>query len=444
MSHLPPIVKSPPGWQLMRWIADPLDLQAECAQTYGDTFKLRLGNLGAFFVFGNPQGVKEIFSRDPSHFDVGRANTLAASLVGSNSLLLADGARHQRDRKLLMPPFHGERLQTYAHLIAQITRQIADRWRPGRVFVARTAMQQITLEVILQVVFGLREGQRYQALKSTLAGLLDLTDSPFRSSLLFFKFLQKDWGPLSPWGWFQRLKREIDALLQAEIDARRDQSDLHRQDILSLMLVARDEAGQGMGDQELKDEMITLLFAGHETTATTLAWALYEIHRHPTVKDKLCHELESFGDKADPIAIARLPYLTAVCQEVLRRYPVIPILFPRIVKVPMTLMGYDFEPEMLLAPSAYLVHYREDLYPDAHQFKPDRFLSRQYAPHEYFPFGGGNRRCLGYALAQLEMKLVVATVLSNYPLALNETASVKPQRRGFTLSPGGGVKMRLS
>lgn len=444
MSHLPPTVESPPWWQLMRWIADPLALQAECAQTYGDSFKLQLGKLGAFFIIGNPQGVQEIFSQDPSQFDVGRGNQLAEALVGSNSLLLADGERHQRDRKLLMPPFHGERLQTYAHLIAQITRQVADQWQPGRGFIARTAMQHITLEVILQVVFGLHEGQRYQRLKSSLAGLLDLTDSPLRSSLLFFKVLQKDWGPLSPWGWFQRRKQEIDGLLQAEIDARRVQCDSERQDVLSLMLVAQDEKGQGMSDQVLKDEMITLLFAGHETTATTLAWALYEIHRHPTVKDKLVHEIESLGDDADPIAIARLPYLTAVCQEVLRRYPVIPILFPRIAKVPMTLMGYDFEPEMVLAPSAYLVHYQEALYPDAHQFQPDRFLARQYAPHEYFPFGGGNRRCLGYALAQLEMKLVVATVLSGYPLALNETAHVKPQRRGFTLSPEGGVKMRLS
>jgi len=206
---------------------------------------------------------------------------------------------------------------------------------------------------------------------------------------------------------------------------------------------ARDENGQPMTDVELHHELMTLLFAGHETTATALAWAFYWIHQLPSVHEKLLSELDSLGDKPEPMAIARLPYLNAVCSETLRIYPVVFFAFPRVTKSPIEIMGQHFDNNTTLIPCTYLTHHQEDLYPESNQFKPERFIERQFSPYEYLPFGGGNRRCLGLALAQLEMKLVLATILSNYQLALADSKPVKPQRRGLTIAPTGGIHMVL-
>ena len=427
----------------MNWIADPLGFQDKYSRQYGDIFTMQLGGLGSFVIIGDPHAIGEIFSQEAKQFDVGRGNTLAIPLLGQNSLMLMDGDRHRRERKLLMPPFHGERLQTYAKQICQITEQVASQWQVGQPFVARTAMQKISLEVIVQIVFGLSEGERYEQLKPLLTDWLNMTDSPLRSSILFLQFLQRDWGTWSPWGQMKQRRRQIHNLLQAEIDERRAQGKGNEghTDILSLMMAARDENGQAMTDEELRDELLTILFAGHETTATTLAWALYQIHQQPHVHEKLLKELDGLGGNKSPMEISQLPYLTAVCQETLRMYPVLPAIFGRITKAPIKIAGHQFDAEIPLLASIYLVHYREDLYPEPKQFKPERFLERQYSPSEYFPFGGGNRRCLGYALAQLEIKLVLATVLSNYQLALAEDKPVKSQRRGFTLAPTGGVRL---
>jgi unspecific monooxygenase len=440
LNQLPNCITSPPWWQLINWIADPIAFQHKYSQKYGDIFSMHLSGLGSYVIIGNPQAIQEIFNQD-SKFDIGRGNELAKPLLGQNSLMLMDGDRHRRERKLLMPLFHGERLQTYAKQICLITNQITSQWQVGQPFIARSTMQKVSLEVILQIVFGLSAGERYQQLKRLLTPWLDMTDSPLRSSMLFFQFLQKDWGTWTPWGQMKQRQVQIHRLLQAEIAEKSTKNDEKGTDVLSLMMVARDENGQPMSDAELTDELLTILVAGHETTATTLAWAFYQIYQHPDVLEKLQQELDSLGDNFHPMEIAQLPYLTAVSQETLRMYPGIPELFPRITKSSTKIAGYEFDAETTLMPSIYLVHYREDLYPNAEQFKPERFLRRQYSPSEYLPFGGGSRRCLGYALAQLEIKLVLATVLSKYQLALAEDKPVKLQRRGFTLAPAGGVRM---
>lgn len=443
MSQLPNCVTSPSWWQLINWIVDPLGFQDKQSRKYGDIFTVQLSGLGPYVIVGNPQAIQDIFSQD-SKFDSGRGNGLAEPLIGQNSLMLLDGDRHRRERKLLMPPFHGERLHTYAQQISLITQQFASQWPVGEPFIARTAMQKISLEVILQVVFGLSEGDRYQQLKPLLTEWINMTDSPLRSSMLFLKALQQDWGSWTPWGQMKARQRQVHALLQAEIEERRTQAQPERSDVLSLMMAARDDNGQAMTDEELRDELLTILFAGHETTATTLAWAFYQILQRSEVHETLHQELDTLPENAPPMAIAQLPYLTAVCQETLRMYPVLPVIFPRIAKAPVQVGGQWFDAETTFMPTIYLVHYREDLYPDAHQFKPERFLDRQYAPSEYLPFGGGSRRCLGYALALLEMKLVIATILSRYQLALAEDKPVKLQRRGFTLAPTGGVQIAIT
>lgn len=443
MSQVSKCIPSAPWWQLIQWIADPIEFQKRHQQQYGDVFTMRLAGLGSFVIIGNPQVIQDIFSQD-TRFDVGRGNGLAEPLIGKHSVMLMDGDRHRRERKLLMPPFHGERLQTYASQICLITEQVARQWQIGQPFVARSAMQQISLEVILQVVFGLSEGERYQQLKPLLTRWLNLTDSPLRSSILFFKFLQKDWGTWTPWGQLKAQQRQMHNLLQAEIEERRTQETEGRKDVLSLMMAARDENGQAMTDEQLRDELLTILFAGHETTATSLAWAFYQILRNAEIHEKLLQELDTLGADRSPLEIAQLPYLNAVTQETLRMYPVLPVIFPRITRSRTQIAGYEFEAETTLMPSIYLVHSREDLYPAATEFKPERFLSRQYSPSEYMPFGGGSRRCLGYALAQLEMKLVLAMIFSKYKLALAENRPVKLQRRGFTLAPKGGVRLVMT
>lgn len=440
---LPPGPQTPRLWQLARWIANPLGLLEECAQRYGDPFTLQLSGFNDFVFLSHPQAIQEIFTADAQRFDASRGNSIVRPLLGDNSLLLLSGERHKRERRLLMPPFHGERMHSYAQLIVEIAEGVASQWQPGKPFSVRTAMQEITLQTILHAVFGLNKGDRYEQLKPLLAAMLDMTGSPLRSSMLFFDTLQKDWGAWSPWGRMVRRRQQIHALLQAEIDERRSQPERAGSDVLSLMMAARDEDGQPMTDTELRDELVTLLFAGHETTATALAWAFYWIHKLPSIREKLLDELDALGDNSEPMAIAKLPYLNAICSETLRIYPVVPITFPRITLSPVTIMGHTYEADTMLTPCIYLVHHREDLYPDSHQFKPERFLERQFSPYEYLPFGGGNRRCLGFALALMEMKLVLATILSRYQLVLAETKPVKPQRRGLTIAPASGVRMAI-
>lgn len=230
----------------------------------------------------------------------------------------------------------------------------------------------------------------------------------------------------------------------AEIQERRQQHDPSRTDVLTLLLQAQDEDGEAMTDEQLRDELMTLLIAGHETTATAVAWALYWVHRTPSVQNQLLHELEALGTNPDPMAIVRLPYLTAICNEALRIYPIAMLTVPRAVKEPVELMGYQLQPGTKLYGCIYLTHRREDLYPEPEQFKPERFLERQFTPYEFYPFGGGIRRCIGEALALFEMKLVLATMISRYQMTLASNKPEIPQRRGVTLAPGTGVKLVLN
>lgn len=429
--------KTPRFAQLIEWVFNPLQLMEKAAKTYGDTFKLFLvGNNPMVFV-SHPQAIKEIFTANPDKFDVGKGNKLAASLLGEQSLVLLDGAQHQRQRKLLTPPFHGDRMKSYGELICKITEKVISEWKIGEPFEVRNSMQEISLRVILQAVFGLNEGKRYDEIKHLISSVLEISGSPLKAMLVFVPLLQKDLGAWSPWGSFLRQQKRLDDLLYAEIQKRRDNPDASREDILSLMMAARDEENQPMTDKEMRDELMTLLIAGHETTASSLTWAFYWIHHLPEVREKLLAELDTV-DNQDLNTIAKLPYLNGVCAETLRIYPVGLLTFPRINKAPIEIMGNEYPAETWLMPCIYLTHHREDLYPDPKQFKPERFIDKQYSPYEYLPFGGGSRRCIGMAFALFEMKLVLTTVLKNLDLSIVNNHQVKPTRRGGTLAPSGG------
>ncbi len=414
-----------------------------CAQQCPDIFTADIVGSETKYVFvHHPEAIQQMLTGRRHKFDAsGKANELLKPLLGEYSIIMLEGDRHKERRKLLLPPFHGSRMQAYGELIVNLTKNISDRFTPGNTFTARTMTQEISLQVILEAVYGLGNEASSQELKRRIVGMADVFNSPLTSAFLFFPWLQKDLGAWSPWGNFLRQQQGIDKEIDREINRRRSESDIERQDILSLLMSARDETGEPMSDRELRDELMTLMFAGHETTATAMAWALYWIHRAPRIKARLLAEIAALGTVPDPMEIAKLPYLNAVCQETLRIYPVGMLTFPRIVKEPMELLGYQLQTGQILTGCIYLTHHREDIYPEAKQFKPERFLEKQYSPSEFITFGGGARRCIGEALAQFELKLVLATILSGYDLSLASDRPEKPQRRGVTLAPANGVKM---
>ncbi|MBN3896079.1 MAG: cytochrome P450 [Nostoc sp. NOS(2021)] len=432
--------------QMVRWIANPMSFMEACAKRYGEIFTIRLErNSPPLVIVSNPQALQQILTNDTKELEApGDMNGPFESLLGKHSVITISGAEHQRQRQLLMPPFHGERMRNYSQVITDVTKQVISQYQIGKPFNIRSATQAITLRVIMQAVFGLHEGTRAEKLQQFLGDLLEKGSSRLIVALLFFPALQRDFGPINFWGKQMRRQQEADQLIYEEIRERREQADLSRTDILSLLMAARDEAGQPMTDEELRDELMTLLVAGHETTATALAWALYWIQKLPSVRQKLLQELDSLGDDPDPSIIFKLPYLNAVCSETLRIYPVGILTFPRVVRTPISLGGYELEPGTVVLGSIYLTHHREDIYPEPKQFKPERFLERQFSPYEYLPFGGGARRCIGLAFAQLEMKLALATILSSLELELVDNGEVRPRRRGLVTGPDRPIQMVIT
>ncbi len=445
MKTLPPSVNTPNFLQLWRWIITPLEFLHEYERECGDIFTVSMtgGFEGAVFI-SNPQAIQQLLTSDTKQFSApGEINQILRPFLGSNGTILLDGREHRQRRQLLMPQFHGDKVRVYTDLMRKITRETIAQWQVGETTIVREEMQSISLSIILQTVFGLYRGDRYDAIRAKLIEVLSLVESPLSSGLLFFPALQMDLGGWSPWGKFVRNREELDRLIYAEIAERRAENNLDRSDILSLLINSRDADGNGMSDVELRDELMTLLFAGHETTATALSWAIYWTHYLPEVKEKVLAEIATVDPDADALTISKLPYLSAICSETLRIYPVGMLTFPRMTQEPISLQGYEIPANTVVVGCIYLAHHREDIYPEPESFKPERFLNRQFSPYEYFPFGGGSRRCIGMALAQLELKLVLFEVLANCQLQLTGDLPVTPARRGVTLGPKGGVMAKV-
>lgn len=438
---LPDGSRTPSLLQTIQLIAQPTKFLDLCAKRYGDSFTLRVLGLNSppVVFFSHPQAIQEIFALPSSKLDFRKATHVFEPLMGSQSLILQEGKSHQRQRQLLMPPFKSDRMKSYGQLICEITQQATRNWTTGSSLSIHNAMPEITLQIILQVVFGIAPGLRYQQLEKLLSSLLEDVTTPLFSSLFFFPPLQKDLGAWSPWGAFVRRRQQIDALIYAEISERRLQDNESRTDILSLLICARDENGDQMSDVELRDQLVSLLLLGYETTAAALAWAFYWIHSSPAVLETLSSELDTLGDHPEPIAIARLPYLTAVCQETLRVNPIALICTPRMTKQSVQLAGYDFDEGTILIPCIYLAHRRAEVFSEPTQFQPERFLQQKFSPYEYLPFGGGDRGCIGMAFSMFELKLVLATILRRFDLSLIDQRLVQPVRRGITIVPSGGV-----
>lgn len=440
--NLPQGPRIPRLLRLFKFITQPIQYVEDFAQVYGDNFTIWGKKETHIVYFSHPQALEQIFTSDASCFESGGGGSpLLELLLGKSSLILLDGDRHQRQRQLLTPPFHGERMRAYGQAIREITQEVTQQWHIGKPFNIRASMQEITMRVILRVVFGVDEGSLFQELRQLLTTLLDFIGSPLVSGTFFFDFTQKDYGAWSPWGRIVRLIEKIDELIYALIDQRRADVAENRQDILSLLIAARYEDRQPMSDVELRDELMTMLVAGHETTASALTWAFYWIDSIPEVREKLSKELDTLDENSEPSSIAKLPYLTAVCQETLRFYPIILNAFFRQAKNPVEIMGYQLPKGTLIVPSIYLAHHREEVYPQSKQFRPERFLARQFSAYEYLPFGGGNRRCIGLAFAQYEMKIALATILSQFRVSRLSKRPVNPVRRGLTLAAPSGMRM---
>ena len=443
---LPPTITTPKLFQLWQWILKPLEFLHKYERQCGDIFTVNIAGpfQGSIFI-SNPEAIQQLLTSDTKQFSApGDANQILQPFLGNSGVILLDGREHRQRRQLLMPQFHGDKVRVYTDLMRQITQESIEQWQVGETINVRKQMQSISLSIILQTVFGLYRGERYDLIREKLVEVLSLIESPLSSSFLFFPGLQKDLGAWSPWGKFLRNREALDRLIYQEIaDRRQAQNRLDRSDILSMLIDSKDADGNGMSYLELRDELMTLLFAGHETTATALSWAIYWINYLPEVKEKLLAEFATLAPDADALAISRLPYLNAVCSETLRIYPVSMLTFSRRTEEPVSIQGYELDAGKAVTGCIYLTHHREDLYPEPHLFKPERFLNRQFSPYEYFPFGGGNRRCIGMALAQLELKLVIFEVLTNCQLELTGELPVIPARRGVTLGPKSGVTARV-
>jgi cytochrome P450 len=425
---LPPGPRLPSILQALQVAARPASFLPACARRYGDAFTLKLPGLPPEVHFSDPDAVRTIFSADPEVLCAGESNGILEPVVGKRSLLLLDGARHLRERRLMLPPFHGERMQAYGSSMREITERAVASWPLGRPFRLHPAMQALTLEVILRTVFGVPEGERFDRLRDVLKRFLTVSANPF----WLMPWLQWDLGPRSAWGRFVRLRQEAHELLLAEIAGRRAGGEAG-DDVLSLLLAARDENGVGLDDAELRDEMMTLLLAGHETTATALAWVAHRLLEHPDVLVRVKDEIRRG---------AGFEYLDAVVKETLRLHPVLTDV-GRLVRQPIRIGGWDLPAGVIAVPSIYLTQRRPDRWPDPERFLPDRFVGTRPAPYEFFPFGGGLRRCLGMAFALYEMRIVLAEMLARVAIRPVPGVRIRPVRRSITLTPSGGMPVLL-
>ncbi|HZA59708.1 MAG TPA: cytochrome P450 [Solirubrobacterales bacterium] len=421
---LPPGPRLPPPLQTLRLMARPVPLLERARRQFGDTFTLRAMPVGPMVFVSDPESLKTVFAADRVNTIAPGRNLVLAPLLGPDSLLLLEGDRHLGRRRLMLPPFHGERMRAYAEVMRDATLREMDGWRPGRPFRLHSSMQEITLEVIMLAVFGVGRRRR-EDLRRALLDILAAVRSPVTIGVTMpgVRELPR----------FRELRRRVaaaDAVLAAEIAEHRSDPDLdQRDDILSLLVAARDEDGEGMGDSELRDQLMTLLLAGHETTATALAWAFELLFGRPEAYRRLTAEIRE-GDGGE--------YLDAVIEETLRLRPVVPFVGRKLLK-PMTLDGHELPVGTNVFCAIYLAHTNPATFQDPYAFMPERFLESPTETYSWIPFGGGTRRCLGATFAQFEMRVVLSSVLERVDL---RSAGQGPQpmiRRNVTLAPRDGT-----
>jgi len=433
-SDLPPGPSYPSFIQGIGFWNRPLAFLEMCRRRYGKKFTIRLPMTPSFVMLSEPDDIKQVFTAPPDVLHPGEGARVLEPIVGSNSVLLLDRDAHMSQKKLMLPAFHGEKMAQLSGLMEEVTDREVASLPHDEPFELHPHMQGLTLEIILRAAFGLDPGPRLDALRDRLGSMLEFGDRP--SSLMVppkDSVLERVMNSVGPGAAFLKLQQEADKLIFEQIDERRaEQAD--RDDILSMLLEARHEDGEPMSRQELRDELMTLLVAGHETTASSLAWAFSQLPSHPQVLDRLTEEVRS-GDGDD--------YLDATINETLRHRPVLPNVQPRLVKQPIEIGDWEYPEGVCLVANAYLVHHDPDIYPDPYVFRPERFLEEGPGTYTFIPFGGGRRRCLGASFAMVEMRLVLRAVLSARELHPAAGGAEVAKRRNITVRPGGGARVVL-
>jgi cytochrome P450 len=427
---LPPRPRMHRALQTAIWSRQAQWMLEQCRARFGPMFQLEIANEGTWVIVSDPAVVKEVFTGDPRVFHAGEGNQILRPILGENSVLVLDEKPHIGQRRLLLPPFHGERMQGYGEKMAEIAAREIESWPTGTPYKLRPRMQAITLEIILETVFGVHGGARMDPLRAALRDFLDLTTNP---RILLPVILA---GPerITRFPAFRRRIEPVDELIHGEIAERRGAADLEqRDDILSMLLLARHEDGSPMSDAEIRDELLTLLVAGHETTATALSWAMERLTRHPQKLERLRDETLA-GEDA---------YLTATIQETLRLRPVISIVIRRLTEE-VELGGFRIPAGHSVVPAIHLIHRDPEIYPEPERFLPERFLEEPPGTYTWIPFGGGVRRCLGAAFAQFEMAVVLRELVKRRDVAPARPEPERNFRRAITETPRHDAEVVLS
>jgi cytochrome P450 family 135 len=428
--RLPPGPPLPKPLQTAIWSRQARRMLYACQDRYGDIFAVRIAYEGTWVMLADPEAIKQVFTGDPRIFHAGEGNQILATVLGQNSILVLDEKPHMSQRKLLLPPFHGARMQCYEQTMSEIAEREIASWPLGTPYELRPQMQAMTLEIILQTVFGVRGGARMVELRAALRDLLDLTTNP--RALLPLLLVGPD--RVRRFGPFRRRIDRVDELIYREISERRRAGDLEqRDDVLSLLVGANHEDGSPMSDEEMRDELLTLLVAGHETTATSLAWAVERLSRHPEKLERLRSEIEEGGEE----------YLTATIQETLRLRPVISIVLRKLTE-PVEIGGYELPAGVSVAPCVYLAHRNPEVYPEPDRFLPERFLDNPPGTYTWIPFGGGVRRCLGASFAQFEMAVVLRELVRRHEIRPVRPKPERIFRRAITETPRHNAEVVLS
>ena len=428
---------SPPGSglpatvQVLRYARNPLGFLIDLQHRYGDVFTVSFPFYKRLVYVADPALVKQLFTGPPEQMHAGEANaTVLEPALGPNSVLTLDEAPHMQQRKLLLPPFHGERIERYGELMREATLQEMESWPVGEPFALRTHTQRITLAVIMRAVFGVHDERRLDRFEQLIEAF-----SARVSMVTAFPPLRRSLGRFSPWARFVRAREALDEFIYEEIALHRSEgadADEERDDVLSLLLRARHDDGSPMSDEELRDELVTILAAGHETTATGLAWAFERLLRNPRVLERL----------RGSIAAGEDDYLEATIRETLRARPVL-VDVARKLTSPLEIGGYELPAGTFAMTAIAALHYREDLFPDPGEFRPERFLGVRPDNYAWIPFGGGVRRCIGASFAEYEMRIVLRTILERAELSAPDPKPEKVKVRNITLAPAGGAQVRL-
>lgn len=429
-SGLPPGPRMPAALQALRYASDPLNFLIKLQRRHGDIFTVRFPYFGRLVYVTRPDLVKQVFTGSPAQMHAGEANaTVLEPALGPNSVLTLDDGPHMQQRKLLLPPFHGERIEAYGRLMREVTLQEMESWPVGEPFALRPHTQRITLAVIMRAVFGVHDEQRLVRFERLIEEF-----SRRVNAVIAFPFLRRNLGPLSPWAKFLKARRAMDEFIYEEIALRRAEAAAggEHEDVLSLLLEARHEDGEPMSNEELRDELVTVLGAGHETTATGLAWAMERLLRNPEVLGRL----------RESIAAGEDDYLEATIKETLRTRPVI-VDVARKLTAPLSMAGYELPAGTYVLPAIAALHNRADLFPEPEQFRPERYLDGKADTYAWIPFGGGVRRCIGAAFAEYEMQVVLRAILERAELSAPDPKPEKAKVRNITLAPGRGTRVRL-